>query len=94
MSGGKPRIAYPRTLHTHTHTHRQGYPRWPAGSARPLRELMATEDKQEGGKEGETEGGRETQQHLLEKKRLNIQFTEAEDTYCLRKCNLKGSYGG
>lgn len=55
---------------------------------------MATEDKQEGGKEGETEGGRETQQHLLEKKRLNIQFTEAEDTYCLRKCNLKGSYGG
>lgn len=52
----------------HTHIHRQGYPRWPAGYSRPLGELKATEDKQEGGKEGQTD----------ERKRDTVAFTGEE----------------
>lgn len=62
-SGGNPRIAYSITLNPLSlpnksrHTHTQGYPSWPAGASRPLRELKATEDKQERGREGGGEGG-------------------------------------
>lgn len=63
-----------QTKDTHTHPHTQGYPGWPAGASRPLRELKAREDEPE---RGEREGRGEAE--------CTVASTGEENVECIVK---------